>query len=485
MSLRRRLLLGLLTIGAVLVVTNLTLSNRFERFLLERIDSQLTDAASSALFREERPQRPGTRGPRPEDQTLSEYYLAVGNPSLGRMTRVGSSLRADDRPGPVLDAEVLLTRVDRPGRSQPFTVAAESGGGEWRLVAIEVGPREQGVAVVGLSLDEVAATVRRIRLVQILGTLAVLSTLGLVSWWVLRLGVHPIEDMAATADAIAAGDLSRRVEHPGESTEVGRLGVAFNAMLERIQEAFREREESEARVRRFAADASHELRTPLTSILGYAELYRAGGLRGKGELADAMARTEQEGRRMSALVEDLLLLARLDQHRPPERAPVRLDRLVDDAVRDARAVEPDRPISYASSDVVVSGDEGQLRQVVGNLLTNARVHTPPGTPVHVRVGLSSDGGASTVVLEVADEGPGMAADVAAKVFDRFYRADASRVRADGGRSTTGSGLGLAIVQGVASAHGGRASVTSAPGEGSRFTVELPGAAPAPAPAPEG
>jgi two-component system OmpR family sensor kinase len=290
-----------------------------------------------------------------------------------------------------------------------------------------------------------------------------------VSWWVLRLGVHPIEDMAVAADAIAAGDLSRRVDHPGAGTEAGRLGIAFNAMLERITQAFREREASEERVRRFAADASHELRTPLTSILGYAELWRAGGLRDQAQLGDAMGRVEQEGRRMAALVEDLLLLARLDQHRAPERAPVRLDLLVDDAVRDARAVEPDRPIDVAVTPVVVEGDEAQLRQVVGNLLTNARTHTPAGTPVHVAVSL--DGASGRARFEVADEGPGMAPEVAAKVFDRFYRADSSRARAAGG-----TGLGLAIVQGIADAHGGKASVSSEVGRGSRFVVELPATA---------
>ena len=475
MSLRRRLLLGLVLIAAVLVVTNVTLSNRFERFLLERIDRQLTDVASSSLFRNDRPQRPGERGPRPEDQTLSEYYLAVGTPER-RMAPVGSALGADDRPPPVLDPGKVRSHAEGPGRAQPFTVGAESGDGSWRLVAVEVGPRGQGVAVVGLSLDEVESTVDRTRLVQILGTLAVLSTLALVSWWVLRLGLHPIEDMAATADAIAAGDLSRRVEHPGSGTEAGRLGIAFNAMLERIQVAFREREASEERVRRFAADASHELRTPLTSILGYAELWRAGGLRTDEALADAMSRMEHEGHRMAGLVEDLLLLARLDQKRAPERAAVRLDLLADDAVRDARAVEPDRPIDASLAPVTVEGDERQLRQVLGNLLANARVHTPPGTPVHVRVALVEGG--RRAVLEVEDEGPGLAPDVAAKVFDRFFRADASRQR---GASGTGSGLGLAIVQGVAEGHGGRASVDSSPGRGSRFVVELPAASVAPAP----
>jgi two-component system OmpR family sensor kinase len=463
------LLLGLLGIGAVLVVTNLTLSNRFERFLLDRIDRQLTDVSTSELFLRDRPQRPGERGPRPDDQTLSEYYLAVGNPERGTMVRVGSALGDGDRAAPRLEPAPLLAHLARPGDAQPFTVHATTGDGSWRLVALEVGPRNQAVAVVGLSLDEVESTVARIRLVQVLGTLAVLAALALVSWWVLRLGVHPIEDMAVTADAIAAGDLSRRVDHPGAGTEAGRLGIAFNAMLERISLAFREREASEERVRRFAADASHELRTPLTSILGYAELWRAGGLREDAQLADAMGRVEQEGRRMAALVEDLLLLARLDQKRTPERAPVALDRLVDEAVRDARAVEPDRPIDVRSTGVVVEGDEAQLRQVIGNLLANVRTHTPPGTAVHVAVDLDAVAGRAR--LQVADEGPGMAPEVAAKVFDRFFRADASRARAAGG-----TGLGLAIVQGIAEAHGGTATVESAPGRGTRFVVELPAVA---------
>lgn len=320
------------------------------------------------------------------------------------------------------------------------------------------------VTVVGLSLDETESTLERLRLVQVLGTIAVLATLGLVSWWMLRLGVHPIEDMARAAGSISEGDLSGRVDHPGGRTEVGRLGAALNAMLERIQEAFRAREASEAKVRQFAADASHELRTPLTSIMGYAELWRSGGLRQPQELADAMGRIEHEAKRMAALVEDLLLLARLDQNRLSQRTSVRLHEIVADAVADARAVEPGRPIDSALEAIVVEGDEGQLRQVVANLLANARVHTPPGTPVHVTVD-APDGVAR---LAVADDGPGMGPDIAGKVFERFFRADQSRGRAGGG-----TGLGLAIVDAIVTAHGGSARVESEPGTGSRFIVELP------------
>ena len=469
MSLRRRLLLGLVTIAAVLVLTNLTLANRYETFLLQRIDDQLVDVASRPVFRGDR--GPGRRGP--DEQTLSEYFIAVGDPATGQLRTTPSAFADESRPPPTLVAGELARRAQRP--PEPFTASARSGDGTWRLVAVGNG-RLGGVTVVGLSLDEIDTTMDRMRAVQRLGTLAVLASLGLVFWWVLRLGVHPIEDMAETADAIAAGDLSRRVTPPRGRTEAGRLASAFNAMLERIQQAFREREASEERVRRFAADASHELRTPLTSILGYAELYRAGGLRGDDELAGAMGRVEQEGRRMKALVEDLLQLARLDEHRALERRPVRLDELVLGAVGDARAVEPDRPISDALSPAVVDGDEGQLRQVVSNLLANARAHTPAGTPVHVSVARREDG---TAVLEVADEGPGIDEATAARVFDRFYRADPSRARdgaatADG--AAGGSGLGLAIVHAVVAAHGGRVGVSSSPGRGARFTVELPASA---------
>ncbi|MEO7837461.1 MAG: HAMP domain-containing protein, partial [Acidimicrobiales bacterium] len=297
MSLRRRLLLGLLVVSAVLVVTNVTLADRFRSVLLDRVDRQLVDAASRDVFRTQGARLRGLRGepPASEDQTLSEYFIAVGDPSVGALVQLSSALADQDQPPPRLEqGQIAAHLTDRQDAALPFNVPAQSGSATWRIVAVAGGLHR--VTVVGLSLDELEATLERIRVVQVLGTLAVLASLGLVSWWMLRLGVHPVEDMARAAGSIAQGDLSRRVDHPGGRTEVGRLGTALNAMLERIQEAFQAREASEAKVRRFAADASHELRTPLTLIMGYAELWRTGGLRKPGELDDAMGRVEQEAR---------------------------------------------------------------------------------------------------------------------------------------------------------------------------------------------
>jgi two-component system OmpR family sensor kinase len=337
------------------------------------------------------------------------------------------------------------------------------------VVALQAPDADQ-IILVGSSLAEVDPTYRRMLAVLAGATLTVFATLAAVAWWVLRQGVRPLAAMTATAEAIAGGALHERVSDADQRTEAGRLGAALNTMLERIQSAFAEREESQRRLRRFVADASHELRTPLTSIRGYAELYRAGGLADRDELDGAMRRVEQEGQRMSALVEDLLLLARLDQGRPLAHEPVDLAAIAADAVADLRALEPDRPVELETEPAEVIGDDARLRQAVGNLVANVRVHTPPTTPVLVRV--TSDPTAG--VIEVADQGPGMAPEVAARVFERFYRADPARARSSGGL-----GLGLAIVAGITEAHGGAAELDTAPGQGARFRLRLPrnGAAP--------
>ncbi len=301
--------------------------------------------------------------------------------------------------------------------------------------------------------------------------LAAVSALGLV-----RLGLRPLTDIEETAGAIAAGDLSRRVTPAEPDTEVGRLGLALNAMLAQIEAAFAERTASEQRLRRFVADASHELRTPLTSIGGYAQLFRHGAAEHPEDLAKTMERIEREAARMGVLVEDLLLLARMDEGVSVTRSPFDLAALAAHAVEDARAADPDRPITLeAPSPVHVDADEDRLKQVLDNLIANARAHTPPGTPATVRVA-ERDGAA---VLEVADEGPGVPPEDRDRVFERFYRADPSRTRAAGG----GAGLGLAIAAEIARAHGGTLElVPTETGATFRLTIPPP-AEPAPTPPP--
>jgi two-component system OmpR family sensor kinase len=291
-----------------------------------------------------------------------------------------------------------------------------------------------------------------------------------VSWLVIRRSLRPVEGMIDTATAIASGDLSQRVDHRDDGSELGRLADALDEMLGQLEASFTERLAAQSRLEQFVADASHELRTPVTTIRGYAELYRDGGLTQAEQLDRAMRRIEQESARMGTLVEDLLLLARLDQQQPLELRPVDVGMLAEDAVTDARAVDPERPITLrAAPSAPVLGDELRLRQVVANLLTNARAHTPPRTPVHVTVE-QVDG---HVELTVADEGPGVAVEDRLRIFERFSRADRSRSRERGG-----AGLGLSIVEAVVATHRGAVRVEDArpevaPGGGARFVVELP------------
>jgi two-component system OmpR family sensor kinase len=320
------------------------------------------------------------------------------------------------------------------------------------------------MVIVATSLHDVDGTLHRLLLIELLVTAAVLAALVALGMWVVRLGLRPLEAIGATAAAIAAGDLSQRVAREDDRTEVGRLGRALNAMLHQIETAFRAREASEARLRRFVADASHELRTPLAAVRAYAELFSRGAQARPDDLARSMEGIARESERMSVLVDDLLLLARLDEGRPLERSPVDLDAVVSEAVETARAVEPGRPIDCVLEPTPVLGDRVRLRQIVDNLLANARSHTPAGTPVHVTVGRENGSG----VIEVRDEGPGMEPEQVERVFERFYRADPSRARTSGG-----VGLGLSIVAAVAEAHGGSVSARSEPGCGATFRIELP------------
>jgi two-component system OmpR family sensor kinase len=304
----------------------------------------------------------------------------------------------------------------------------------------------------------------RLVLVELLATLAVLAGIALLGLWVIRVGLRPLTEIGATAATIAGGDLSHRVANENQRTEVGRLGIALNAMLSQIETAFRAREASERRLRRFVADASHELRTPLAAVRAYSELFSRGAAQRPADLERSMSGISRESERMSVLVDDLLLLARLDEGRPLTREPVDLRDVVAESVETARTLEPERRIDCRVEDATVLGDRDRLRQVVDNLLSNVRAHADQDAAIDVML-TSANGSA---LLSVADSGPGMTSEQVEQVFERFYRADPSRARAAGG-----AGLGLSIVAAVAEAHGGRVSAASPEGSGAVFTVELP------------
>ncbi len=366
--------------------------------------------------------------------------------------------------GPTPSRPLIDTVTDldtRIASGTPFTIV--DSGRRYRAIVGSL-PGDGGTDLVAIPLRPVTATVTRLVGVEAVAGIAVLALAGGSAWLLLGRGLRPLRDVAQTAAAIAGGDLSRRVPDSPLRSEVGRLAAALNVMLSQIQSAFEERIRSQERLQRFVADASHELRTPLTSIRGYVDLMRQGVVPPTG-VDDALRRVQQETARMSALVDDMLYLAHLDEHRPLDRSDVDLAALLRDAVADAAAVEPDRPITLTCPDrYVIVGDTDALRQVIGNLLSNVRVHTPVTAQVEVELAHDDD----RAYLEVRDFGPGMPPEAAGRIFDRFWRASGGRDRVHGG-----SGLGMSIVAAVAAAHGGTAEVRSAPDAGTTVRIVLP------------
>ncbi len=364
--------------------------------------------------------------------------------------------------------------IDLQGqRSVTFETGSFEGGTRWRVFAGRVDDQSALVTVVAVPLDDVDQSLHQLILIETVAGATLLALLAGGSWLILRRGLHPLERMATTARTIRAGDLHQRVEPADDRSEVGELGLAINTMLTDLEEAFAERDATERKLRRFLADASHELRTPLTSIQGFAELFRLGQERPAGpdgepavDLPVILRRIEEESARMKTLVEDLLMLARLDETREVQSVPVDLSVLAADACTDAVAAAPDRKITLDAPDpVVVEGDADQLRQAIANLVTNALKHTPDGTAIEVATRVEDGRG----VVSVRDHGPGISGEDRQRVFDRFWRADESR-------TGTGAGLGLSIVAAITAAHGGEASVDNVPadqGGGARFTLRLP------------
>jgi two-component system OmpR family sensor kinase len=403
------------------------------------------------------------------DPTGRRFALLLYDTTGNEIERVPSGIASAPDPWPDvpqgdprnLPANVVLELPSIDGKLSYRSIMVRGHLGPQPVIAVFAAPK-----------DQIESSIEVLTRTLVIVGLTVLALILIIGWFIIRRDLRPLESITTTAERISDGDLSQRVGVPDDGSEVGRLGHAFDTMLDQIQSAFDSqhaalvaKERSEQQLRRFVADASHELRTPLTAVRGYSELYRAGGLADEESLEMAMTRIGSESRRMAALVEDLLLLARLDQGRPVRHDAVPLSELVNDALLDLRAVEPDRPVdARVQPNVVVSGDEDRLRQVIGNLFTNVRVHTPPESPLEIA--LSARNGSST--LRVADHGPGVDPAHVEHIFDRFYRADSGRSRDRGG-----SGLGLSIAASVAAAHGGEINYSTTPGGGATFTLTLP------------
>lgn len=493
MTLRLRLLLVLVVIVAGgLLISDVVTYASLQSFLITRFDQQLRLAtfpveraliaasASSPPSTSPGPVSPSTRPP-VGGSTGARHGLGAPRRALARGLLVppGTFGEIRNASGAIVDsvyftygskapaAPVAPSMLPGSGMADPsarfFTTSSTGHGATaYRAVARPL-PSGNGTIIIFEPLAGLNSTLQRLFLIEVIVSGLVLAVLGSVAWVIVRRGMRPLEAMAGTAAAIAAGDLSQRVSDVSPGTEVGRLGLAFNAMVREIEEAFAARAASEERLRRFLADASHELRTPLTSIRGYAELFDLGVSERPADLAISMHHIKGEAARMSTLVDDLFMLARLDHERPLTRGPVDLASTVADAVASARISAPDRLVRFTSNGaVVVLGDKDRIRQVIDNLVTNALTHTPADASIDVSVGTE----AGWATLTVHDTGPGIDASEAARIFEPFYRSDPSRTR-----STGGAGLGLAIVWAIAVAHGGGVEVV--PGPEATFVVRLP------------
>jgi two-component system, OmpR family, sensor kinase len=461
----------LMAAAAILVtvtslVTGLLGTTLLRSYLYSRADAQLRDFASVTNRILAGSHAPPHR--KAQQQALPTQFLVEVVSPDGHAQVVGGP--ADAAPAP------RLSHAQLNDQGSPFTVpAAGAPAHSWRVL---VKPLPGGrYAVVGYSLDALNSTVTRLEVADALAGAIAIAVLAAIGLPLVRASLAPLGRIEATAAAIAGGDLSQRIDHPSRRTEVGRLADALDTMLGQIEAAYRARAageahalESEDRMRQFVADASHELRTPLTAVRGLAEFgLQQGDSAGPGELLRLMTLIHHEASRMGRLVEDLLVLARFDQDRPLDRAHVDLASIASQAVQAARIVNPGRPLTLLAGDpVIVYADSGRLRQVIDNLIGNAMQHTPPGSPVTVTVTVSGAGAGEIVV---ADRGPGMTAEQAARVFERFYRTDDARTRARGG-----TGLGLSIAASLAAAHGGEITVDTQPGQGAAFHVRLPLAA---------
>ena len=460
-SLRGRLLVGVISLVLVgLLISDVVTYFTMQNFLVHRIDDQLTNGQPIA-----RGVLGGTGPGRGQQDQLPRGTIVEFLSPSGSLLALPARY---DFPGSTSTAlPVVPHPLPAASEKSPayLTLAGTAGVEHYRAVIWPEDLFQGNYVVLAIPMDDELSTLSRLLQLEVLISAGVVAATVILALLIIRIGLRPLARMGAVAQDIAAGDLTRRVEPATSKTEIGRLGLALNAMLNQIEAAFAERTESNHRLRRFVADASHELRTPLTSIRGYSEMLRRGAAKSRTDSELARRRIEEESIRMTGLVDDMLVLARLDQGRPLEQAPVDLAAIARDALADARAVAPQREISLSSNGpVIVTGDDTRLRQVLGNLVRNALVHTPQNSSIEIAVNTEDSVGR----ISVADHGPGLASEDMNRIFEPFYRADPSRSRDSGG-----SGLGLSIVSAVVTAHGGRVKVSETDGGGATFEVELP------------
>jgi two-component system, OmpR family, sensor kinase len=466
LSLRGRLLFGVITLVVLgLLISDIATYAALQRALLNRIDDQLAsrstvNTAVAVLNSPDCQLRgPGSSTSFPSG-TITELIGPDGAVIAACRVQFGSSTSTAR---PILPSSLPKSATDTP--STPYTVEGTGGVSRYRVTNWPENSFPGDLVVFAVPLTETQSTLSALLLLELLISLGVVAATAILAFLIIRISLRPLERMGAVAQDIAAGDLTRRVDPATPRTEIGRLGLALNGMLSQIEAAFAERTDSNQRLRRVIADASHELRTPLTSIRGYAEMLRRGASESPRDSEIARRRIEEESIRMTGLVDDLLVLARLDQGRPLAKEAVDLRAIATDAVGDARVVAPQRQISLiANGPVIVEGDDTRLRQVLGNLVRNAMVHTPQQTPIEVAVATDDSVGR----ISVADHGPGLAPQDVERIFEPFYRVDPGRSRDRGG-----AGLGLSIVSAVVAAHGGRVKVSQTEGGGATFEVELP------------
>jgi two-component system OmpR family sensor kinase len=472
-SLLNRLTLGVVLLSTLgVVASDIAAQTLLRTYLTQEVDNELLSVAGGSIPRLESAgiesddddfsdNEARTMQVRPLRSIPTATSVTLIGPAGIVLGQIGGDLNATE----ITDYLTAITpeKIAKYG-NRPFTIETDEH--DFRVLSQTL-PSGLGRVVVAHSFEDIDRILARLQGLFILIGLVMIFFIALASRKVITVGLRPLANVEATAERIAEGDLTARLPDVKPNTEVGRLVSTLNTMLGRIEESFAARLESESKLRRFVADASHELRTPITAIRGFAELHRQGAVTGEEKTKELIGRIENESKRMGSLVEDLLLLARLDQSREMKSDPVNLTQIVADAVASARAAGQNHTVNFdeQSEEIYALGDKDRIHQVVANLLANARTHTPAGTVIDVSVKQDTDG----VRIRIADNGPGLSDADQARIFERFYRADASRVRTDG----EGTGLGLSIVDAVMRAHAGQVSVESEEGKGAVFTLFFP------------